>query len=93
MTNGEIASSERLFRRIAAASYLAETYGITISAKTLAKWACVTSDGPGFRMFGRTPLYPRSSLDEWAQNRLGPVVRSTSEDHRRAKISSDNSPV
>jgi hypothetical protein len=71
--------TERLLRRVGAAKYLAETYGINISPKTLAKWACVSSDGPAFRKAGRIPLYPVSSLDSWAQSRLGPLVRSTSE--------------
>lgn len=87
MTNAETANPERLFRRTAAATYLAENYGISISAKTLAKWACVSSDGPGFRMFGRVPLYPRSALDEWAQSRLGPTVRSTTEAASHANAS------
>jgi hypothetical protein len=79
MTNVETANSDRLFRRTAAANYLTATYGFSCSPKTLAKWACVNSDGPPFRMFGRTPLYPKSCLDAWAQDRLGPIVRSTTE--------------
>ena len=75
----EAAKVDRFFRRKAAANYLTETYGFSCSPKTLAKWACVSSDGPPFRMFGRTPLYPKSCLDAWAQSRLGPVVRSTSQ--------------
>jgi hypothetical protein len=85
MTNvDQPASAERLFRRNAAATYLTETYGFSCSPKTLAKWACVGSDGPPFRMFGRTPLYPQSCLDAWAESRLGPVVSSTSQVRRGA---------
>ena len=72
MTNvDEAAKSDRMFRRKAAANYLTETYGFSCSPKTLANGACVSSDGPPFRMFGRTPLYPKSCLDAWAQCRLG----------------------
>jgi hypothetical protein len=79
MTDNESDNSDRLFRRTEAANYLTETYGFPCSPKTLAKWACLTSDGPPFRMFGRTPLYPQSCLDTWVQGRLGPIVHSTSE--------------
>ncbi len=70
---------DRLLRRTDAAKYVSDTYGIPCSPKTLAKIACVSSEGPPFRLAGRTPLYPISGLDEWAQNRIGPLVRSTSE--------------
>jgi hypothetical protein len=70
---------DRLLRRTDAAKYVSDTYGIPCSPKTLAKIACVSSEGPPFRLAGRTPLYPVSGLDEWAQNRIGPLVRSTSE--------------
>jgi hypothetical protein len=78
----EAAKLDRLLRRTDAAKYVADTYGIPCSPKTLAKIACVSSDGPPFRLAGRTPLYPTSGLDEWAQNKLGPLVRSTSESRR-----------
>jgi hypothetical protein len=85
MTANESDNSDRLFRRTEAANYLTETYGFPCSPKTLAKWACLTSDGPPFRMFGRTPLYPQSCLDAWVRSRLGPVVYSTSEATRFAE--------
>lgn len=72
----------RLLRRAEAAKYVTDTYGIPCSPKTLAKIACVASDGPPFRLAGRTPLYPTSGLDEWAHNKIGPLVRSTSEMRR-----------
>jgi hypothetical protein len=75
----EIQNSGPLLRREAAAKYITATYGIPCSPKTLAKLACVSSDGPPFRMAGRFPLYPTSGLDAWAQNKIGPLVRSTSE--------------
>jgi hypothetical protein len=73
------AKLDRLLRRTEAAKYVTNTYGIPCSPKTLAKLACVSSDGPPFRMAGRTPLYPIPTLDAWAQKKLGPLVRSTSE--------------
>lgn len=79
-TNQEgTASPGRLLRRTEAAKYVTETYGFPCSPKTLAKLACVSSEGPPFRMAGRTPLYPQSRLDVWALNKLGPLVKSTAE--------------
>jgi hypothetical protein len=77
----------RLLRRTEAAQYVTETYGIPCSPKTLAKLACVSSDGPPFRMAGRTPLYPIPNLDAWAESKIGPLVRSTSElSHRTSRF-------
>jgi hypothetical protein len=75
---------ERLLRRAEAAEYVTKTYGIPCSPKTLAKLACVSSEGPPFRMAGRTPLYPIQALDAWAKSKIGPLVRSTSEVRRVA---------
>ena len=77
-------SVERLLRRNEAAKYVTATYGFPCSPKTLAKLACVSSDGPPFRMAGRIPLYPQSSLDVWARSKIGPLARSTSEHARHA---------
>jgi hypothetical protein len=79
MTPDELkAKLERHVRRSVAATYIETTYGIPVSPKTLAKWACI-GGGPAFRKAGRIPLYPISGLDAWAQSKLGPLVRSTSE--------------
>jgi hypothetical protein len=75
----QFAKADRHFRRVDAAKYVAETYGFPCSPKTLAKLACVSSEGPPFRMAGRFPLYPQLGLDAWAQSKIGPLVRSTSE--------------
>jgi hypothetical protein len=84
-TNQEGAVTQgRLLRRTEAAKYVTESYGFPCSPKTLAKLACVSSEGPAFRMCGRTPLYPTESLDTWAQSKIGPLVRSTSEVRRVA---------
>jgi hypothetical protein len=72
-------TADRLLRRSDAAKYVTENYSIPCSPKTLAKLACVSSEGPPFRLAGRFPLYPKSGLDEWARAKIGPLVRSTSE--------------
>jgi hypothetical protein len=79
MTELDERKSERLLRREQAAKYVVETYNVPCSPKTLAKLACVSSEGPPFRLAGRFPLYPVSGLDAWAQSKIGPLVRSTSE--------------
>ena len=76
------AKPDRLLRRTEAAKYVTETYGFPCSPKTLAKLACVSSDGPPFCRAGRIPLYPQLGLDDWARSKIGPLVRSTSEVRR-----------
>ncbi len=76
---GGTATPGRLLRRTEAAKYVTENYGFPCSPKTLAKLACVSSEGPPFRMAGRTPLYPVTRLDAWALAKLGPLVKSTAE--------------
>ena len=48
------------------------------SPKTLAKLA-VIGGGPPFCKAGRTPLYSEASVDAWAESKIGPLVRSTTE--------------
>jgi len=72
------AKLERLRRRSDAAEYLRCEWGIPCATKTLAKLA-VIGGGPVFRKAGRTPLYPEDALDDWAERKLSPRVRSTSE--------------
>jgi hypothetical protein len=69
---------EQLLRRTEAARYLVETWRISCSVATLAKLA-VGGGGPEFRKAGRTPLYPQDGLDSYAQSKMSPRVRSTSE--------------
>jgi hypothetical protein len=76
------AGRDRLLRRTEAAKYVTETYGFPCSPKTLAKLACVSSEGPLFCLAGRIPLYPQDGLDDWARSKIGPLVRSTSEARR-----------
>ena len=70
--------AERLLRRTEAATYVTGTYGIPCSPKTLAKLA-VVGGGPAYRKAGPFPLYDTDDLNDWAQSKLGPKVRSTSE--------------
>jgi hypothetical protein len=81
---GDKQTLECLLRRTDAARYVTKTYGLPCSPKTLAKLACVSSEGPPCRLAGRFPLYPVSGLDAWAQKKIGPLVRSTSEVRRVA---------
>jgi hypothetical protein len=69
----------RLLRRKEAAQYITATYGFPCSPNTLAKLACISSEGPPFRKAGRHPLYPISELDNWAKSKIGPLRRSTAD--------------
>jgi hypothetical protein len=71
--------SERMLRRSEAAKYVKDTYNMPCSPKSLAKYACIGSDGPPFRLVGRFPLYPISGLDEWVKGKMTRIVRSTSQ--------------
>jgi hypothetical protein len=68
----------RNYRRTEASAYLKENYGLSYSPGTLAKLACV-GGGPAYHGGSRYPLYPEQELDRFAQLKLGPLVRSTSE--------------
>ena len=76
----------RLLRRTEAAQYVQQRFGLPCSPKTLAKLACVNSNGPPFRLAGRFPLYSTASLDAWASAKIGPLIRSTSETQRRRRM-------
>ena len=65
-------------RRADAARYIREAHGIPCAPATLAKYACI-GGGPPFRKAGKFPIYSRDDLDAWANQRLGELVRSTSE--------------
>jgi len=83
MDTNQAPLNERHLRRKEAAKYVVDTYNLPCSPKTLAKLACVSSEGPPFHA-GRFPLYPVSGLDAWAKKKIGPLVRSTSEVKRAA---------
>ncbi len=67
----------RNYRRTEASDYLKATYGLSYTPNTLAKLA-VVGGGPAFHP-SRFPLYPEACLDQWARQKLGPLVRSTAE--------------
>ena len=70
--------SRQFLRRSDAATYITERYGFPCSRQWLAKLA-VIGGGPVFRKAGRYPVYEPSELDRWAEARIGPPQRSTSE--------------
>src|SRR6516165_12440565 len=70
-------SDEALLTRNATAAALTER-GYPTSPATLATKA-TRGGGPPFRRFGPRPLYRWGDALRWAQSRLGPLMRSTSE--------------
>jgi hypothetical protein len=69
---------DRLLRRREAAFYVRTKWGVPLSPHTLAKLA-VLGGGPLYRKAGRFPLYELRDLDAWAESKLGPKQRSTSD--------------
>lgn len=65
-------------RRWEASDYLRLVHGIDLAPATLAKLASV-GGGPPYNKSNRTPLYPVRELDAWAADRLGGLVRSSSD--------------
>ena len=77
--NSSIGAGQRpRLRRADVPTYLATKHGIDIAASTLAKMATI-GGGPPMQYSGRIPLYHVSDLDEWANQRLSNIVRSTSD--------------
>jgi hypothetical protein len=73
-----VTSENRFLRRADAAAYVTGQYGFPCSRQWLAKLA-VIGGGPVFRKAGRYPIYQLDDLDRWAQARIGPAQRSTSD--------------
>ena len=67
-----------LYRTDEASQYLIETHGVNVAPRTLDKLRSV-GGGTEFQKFGRSVLYPRHGLDDWALEKLGEPRRSTSE--------------
>jgi hypothetical protein len=65
-------------RRVDASKYLKDAWGLDYAVKTLAKLACI-GGGPAMEYAGRIPLYTESALDNFAQSKISPPVKSTSE--------------
>jgi hypothetical protein len=72
----------RFLRRADAAKYVRERWGVPCATRTLAKLACISSDGPEMHYAGRIPLYAPESLDNWAAKKIGPPRNSTSDNGR-----------
>ena len=71
------ATRKRDMTRAETAQYITDHW-FPCSPKTLAKLA-VIGGGPAFRKAGRVPLYSEASVDGWAESKIGPLVRSTTE--------------
>lgn len=67
----------RRHRRVGASAYLKDQWGIDYAPKTLAKLACI-GGGPPMEYVGRIPTYPEDGLDDFAREKIGPRVTSTS---------------
>jgi hypothetical protein len=87
MTQKILDEGPHFLRRADAAKYIREKWGIPMAPRTLAKIACVSSDGPEMHYAGRIPLYTPKSLDAWAVKKIGPPRYSTS-DYRTAGAAS-----
>jgi hypothetical protein len=75
---------EKRYRRKEAAAFLTNV-GLPIATATLAKYA-VIGGGPEFQIWGRFPVYLQTSLQTWADQRLGKAASTTTEHaaHRAA---------
>ena len=62
----------------AAVNYLLTRHGIRVAESTMKQWAW-RGGGPEFQKSGPHRLYPVERLNVWAEQRLTPVVASTSE--------------
>jgi hypothetical protein len=70
----------RRLRRTEASEFLKREFNLSYTPRTLAKMASTSSDGPVFRKTsGRAVLYEEDDLRAWAEAKIGPRVRSTSE--------------
>ena len=61
-----------------AVNYLLTRHGIRVAESTMKAWAW-RGGGPEFQKSGPHRLYPVERLNVWAEQRLTPVVASTSE--------------
>jgi hypothetical protein len=70
--------TSRPLRRADAATYIRNRYNLPCEASSLRTMAC-KGTGPAFRKGSRFPLYDIADLDAWAESKLSPKVKSTSE--------------
>jgi hypothetical protein len=78
MINGE-------FKRDAASAYLAEHWGLSYTAPTLANMAR-KGTGPIYRLRGRYAYYRQEDLDAWARPRIGGLKRRASDAGTEAQV-------
>ena len=79
ITSPNETAPERHLRRKDAAKYVVETYNVPCSPKTLAKLACVSSNGPAVSARGTFPALSDIGPGCLGAAKIGPLVRSTSE--------------
>jgi hypothetical protein len=70
-------------RRPQASQYLAEIWGLSYTAATLAKLCC-QGTGPATHRDGKRALHTPESLDDFARSRIKPSPRKRSEPHHEA---------
>lgn len=63
--------TSKYLTRAEASAYIA-TFGISVSPKTLAKYACL-GGGPAYRLFGMRALYTAEDIDTWLAEKISPV--------------------
>jgi hypothetical protein len=68
--------TEKLLRRAEASKYLSEVWSLSFAPGTLSNLA-IHGGGPPFKRRGRFPLYSTKALDEWAEDQLGPLMKTT----------------
>lgn len=71
-------SVPRYLTRLQASEYLLEMWNLKRSVSYLNQMAA-KGTGPHFHKAGRTPLYARSDLNDWAREVIGPAVLSNME--------------
>lgn len=69
-------SAEKFLSRTDAAEYCTAR-GLTVSPRSLAKWACV-GGGPVYRRFGNRAVYAAGDLERWIDERLTQPMASSS---------------
>jgi hypothetical protein len=77
MSNSSLPDTDALMTRDQIAAELTKA-GFPVRARTLATKAS-RGGGPIFRRFGSKPLYKWSEALAWAEARLSPAMRNTSE--------------
>ena len=69
----------KYYTRPEACIFLKTTFGLTISPKTLAKYA-TTGGGPKYHKFGyKTVVYDEQELQQWAISRISTAISNSCE--------------